>query len=158
MTLRSPFDTSKKCGPIGLCHSPAKGRWPSEDVGCAVPSKRKGPTGRLDCQKRQRHLASALHDVGRQKAPSLGEIARSIFCNAAAVSAKFNWTGAAQQAFLSRNDALVTPCSRRPDQLELIDTPSMGELRLTDSEEGITAIFDGLDDFAGPCRRNDCSH
>jgi len=40
----------------------------------------------------------------------------------------------------------------------LIDTPGMRELRLSDAEEGIAAIFDDLDALAQNCRFGDCSH
>ncbi|MDP3899368.1 MAG: ribosome small subunit-dependent GTPase A [Mesorhizobium sp.] len=40
----------------------------------------------------------------------------------------------------------------------LIDTPGMRELRLTDDDEGIAALFDDLDALARTCRFNDCSH
>lgn len=40
----------------------------------------------------------------------------------------------------------------------LIDTPGTRELRLTDDDEGIAALFDDLDALAGTCRSNDCSH
>jgi ribosome biogenesis GTPase / thiamine phosphate phosphatase len=40
----------------------------------------------------------------------------------------------------------------------LIDTPGMRELRLTDAEQGIAAIFDDLDALAQTCRFGDCSH
>ncbi|GGH51053.1 putative ribosome biogenesis GTPase RsgA [Frigidibacter albus] len=40
----------------------------------------------------------------------------------------------------------------------LIDTPGMRELRLTDAEEGIAAVFDDLDALARTCRFGDCTH
>ena len=40
----------------------------------------------------------------------------------------------------------------------LIDTPGMRELRLTDAEEGIAAVFDDLDQLARDCRFSDCTH
>ena len=40
----------------------------------------------------------------------------------------------------------------------LIDTPGMRELRLTDAQEGIAAVFDDLDQLARNCRFSDCSH
>ncbi|MDT8856490.1 ribosome small subunit-dependent GTPase A [Paracoccaceae bacterium Fryx2] len=40
----------------------------------------------------------------------------------------------------------------------LIDTPGMRELRLTDAEDGIAALFDDLDALARTCRFHDCSH
>jgi hypothetical protein len=40
----------------------------------------------------------------------------------------------------------------------LIDTPGMRELRLTDAEEGIAAIFDDIDRLARDCRFSDCTH
>jgi ribosome biogenesis GTPase / thiamine phosphate phosphatase len=40
----------------------------------------------------------------------------------------------------------------------LIDTPGMRELRLTDAEEGIAAVFDDIDRLARDCRFSDCTH
>ena len=40
----------------------------------------------------------------------------------------------------------------------LIDTPGMRELRLSDAEEGIAAVFDDIDQLARNCRFSDCSH
>ena len=40
----------------------------------------------------------------------------------------------------------------------LIDTPGMRELRLTDAEEGIAAVFDDLGTLARACRFADCTH
>ncbi|MGP3696076.1 ribosome small subunit-dependent GTPase A [Rhodobacter sp. NSM] len=40
----------------------------------------------------------------------------------------------------------------------LIDTPGMRELRLTDAEDGIAAVFDDIDDLARACRFRDCTH
>ncbi|WP_096787405.1 ribosome small subunit-dependent GTPase A [Rhodobacter sp. CZR27] len=40
----------------------------------------------------------------------------------------------------------------------LIDTPGMRELRLTDAEGGIAAVFDDIDALARACRFTDCSH
>lgn len=40
----------------------------------------------------------------------------------------------------------------------LIDTPGMRELRLTDAEDGIAAVFDDIDALAQACRFTDCTH
>lgn len=40
----------------------------------------------------------------------------------------------------------------------LIDTPGMRELQLTDSAEGIEAVFDDLEVLAANCRFSDCGH
>ena len=40
----------------------------------------------------------------------------------------------------------------------LIDTPGMRALRLSGASEGISAVFDDLEELASNCRFNDCAH
>lgn len=40
----------------------------------------------------------------------------------------------------------------------LIDTPGMRALRLTDSSEGISTVFDDIESLAQTCRFSDCQH
>jgi ribosome biogenesis GTPase len=40
----------------------------------------------------------------------------------------------------------------------LIDTPGMRALRLSGASDGISAVFEDLEDLAGQCRFNDCAH
>lgn len=40
----------------------------------------------------------------------------------------------------------------------LIDTPGMRALRLSGASEGISAVFDDLEELASNCRFNDCGH
>ncbi len=40
----------------------------------------------------------------------------------------------------------------------VLDTPGVRELQLTDAESGVAEVFSDLDELAGDCRFNDCSH
>ena len=40
----------------------------------------------------------------------------------------------------------------------VLDTPGMRELQLTDSEEGVTVLFQDIEDLSARCRFHDCAH
>jgi ribosome biogenesis GTPase len=45
-----------------------------------------------------------------------------------------------------------------PGRCAVLDTPGVRELQLTDAESGVAEVFSDLDELAGDCRFNDCSH
>jgi ribosome biogenesis GTPase / thiamine phosphate phosphatase len=47
---------------------------------------------------------------------------------------------------------------RLPDGALLVDTPGLREVQLWEADEGIQSAFADVDELAGECRFNDCSH
>ena len=45
-----------------------------------------------------------------------------------------------------------------PNGALLLDSPGMRELKIVDAEQGVTEIFNDVDDLATQCRFNDCRH
>jgi ribosome biogenesis GTPase / thiamine phosphate phosphatase len=50
-------------------------------------------------------------------------------------------------------ELIVLPCGTL-----LIDTPGIRELSLWDATEGVSAVFDDIEEIAAGCRFNDCTH
>ncbi|MEP1206203.1 MAG: ribosome small subunit-dependent GTPase A [Rhizobiaceae bacterium] len=45
-----------------------------------------------------------------------------------------------------------------PNGCAVLDTPGMREIQLTEAQSGISNLFSDLEELAGQCRFNDCSH